>query len=165
MVVLHERNICYRDLKPDNIMCQGKVIKLVDFNTAKQIDNDLKRAKTHTGTKFYIDPAISPCSLIPYDGLAADIYSAGILLHKMLTNQVNPLSFKDSPTLSPVCIDLLSKLLRLEPGARPTIHAVKEHAFFSPEYSPFLDTYHLIKKQKTKLDLELHDKKLHYDLI
>ena len=67
-------------------MVDHMAVKLVDFNTAKKIDSGLKRAKTYTGTKFYFAPEIDE-SEKGYDGLAADIWSAGILMYKMMTGR------------------------------------------------------------------------------
>ena len=53
---LNGKNICHRDLKPDNIMIDEKgYIKLIDFGTSIEIKN---YTSTITGTPHYIAPEV-----------------------------------------------------------------------------------------------------------
>lgn len=58
---LHNRNICHRDFKPENIILQDdpeSELKLIDFGLSKKcpVSTDLQEMKTVVGTAYYIAP-------------------------------------------------------------------------------------------------------------
>ena len=77
---LKSRNVCHRDLKPDNIIIdENGYLKLIDFGNSKIID---QKTKTHTitGTPHYIAPEI----LLGYGyGLTCDYWSLGIIAYEV----------------------------------------------------------------------------------
>ena len=76
---LHERDIIYRDLKPENVMIDEEGFpKLIDFGTAKMIQH---RTYTIVGTPHYMAPEVI---MGKGYGLVADIYSIGILLFEFV---------------------------------------------------------------------------------
>src|SRR5437764_1700685 len=134
----HGRGILHRDLKPGNILLDGRGEPLVsDFGLAKWLDtsSDLTRTLTVFGTPGYIAPeqAHGPAkNLTP----AADIYSIGAVLFDLFTGQtpflgehalavIKQASDKPAPklrTLAPLADrdleTICAKCLEREPQAR-----------------------------------------------
>jgi cGMP-dependent protein kinase len=80
---LHERNIIYRDLKPENVVVDEQgYLKLVDFGTAKVLKG---RTFTTIGTPHYMAPEVI---LGKGYGLSADIWSLGVMLYEFLCGGV-----------------------------------------------------------------------------
>ena len=54
--ILHQKNIIYRDLKPENLLISNKGnLKLTDFGFAKVVE---KRTYTLCGTPEYLAPEV-----------------------------------------------------------------------------------------------------------
>lgn len=85
----HEQGILHRDLKPGNVMLDGRGEPLVsDFGLAKWLDTktDLTRSLTIFGTPGYIAPEQAEghaADLTP----AADVYSLGAILFDLLAGR------------------------------------------------------------------------------
>lgn len=85
----HSRSILHRDLKPGNILLDGRAEPLVsDFGLAKWLDesSDLTRTLTIFGTPGYIAPeqAHGPASSLKP---TADVYSLGAILFDLLAGR------------------------------------------------------------------------------
>lgn len=80
---MHERDIIYRDLKPENVMLDEEgYIRLIDFGTAKVVSG---RTYTMVGTPHYMAPEV-----ITGKGytMAADFWSLGVMIYEFLCGVV-----------------------------------------------------------------------------
>lgn len=80
---LHERDIIYRDLKPENVMVDEEgYCKLIDFGTAKIVEG---RTFTVIGTPQYMAPEV-----ITGKGytVVADYWSVGVMLFEFVCGRV-----------------------------------------------------------------------------
>jgi serine/threonine protein kinase len=131
---LHDQNIVYRDLKPENVLLdsQGN-LKITDFGLSKQgVDNNTKDGKktfSFCGTPEYLAPEI--IQGIGHDK-AVDWWSLGALIFEMLCGRPphyqknrkqmladiveKPIIMKDY--FSVEAKSLLSELLERDPNKR-----------------------------------------------
>ena len=87
---LHNKNIIYRNLKPENILINSNgYIKISDFELSKLIEDD--RTYTMCGTPGYLAPEII---LNKGYGLSVDWWAFGILLYEMICG-VDPFTDED----------------------------------------------------------------------
>jgi tRNA A-37 threonylcarbamoyl transferase component Bud32/lipoprotein NlpI len=85
----HAKHICHRDLKPDNIMLQlpGNaeiLVKVIDFGIATLLTSRLASGSTEAAGTF---PYMAPEQLHGVAEPAADLFSFGIVVWKMLTGE------------------------------------------------------------------------------
>jgi len=135
----HGRGVVHRDIKLENILLDGHGgVKLIDFGLCGYYVPD-KPLRCHCGSPSYAAPEI----VARKDYLAGpvDVWSAGVVLFAMLAGYL-PFQGKDKKSLSikiikatwtppscasPVAIDLLEKMLTLDPSERICLHKIWEH--------------------------------------
>jgi cGMP-dependent protein kinase len=96
---LHKRKFIYRDIKPENIMVNEKVLlfytkgflKIIDFGTAKEI---LDRTTTIIGTPHYMAPEV-----ITSEGytFSVDFWSIGVCIYEFICGAVPFGECKEDP--------------------------------------------------------------------
>jgi len=111
---LHASNVVHRDLTPDNlILGHGDILKLIDFNVARQLEND--STKTVVGKHSYIPPEQFRGKAV----LQSDLYAAGATLHFLLTGcDPEPITCSRprdlQPTVSEEMNEIVAKATALE---------------------------------------------------
>lgn len=144
MSYLHSQNIVHRDIKLENIIFDGKLIKLVDFGTAKELTCDHKMSSLR-GTFHYMAPEV----ILRSYSIECDVWAAGVMLLALLTGH---LPFKGSSHSEVMCSilstkldfnshifqkvsnnakDLLSAMLNTNPSRRITAREVLSHKWIA----------------------------------
>jgi len=108
---LSDRNILYRDLKPENVMLdQQGYLKLIDFGIAKKLDEGKSRTFTMIGTPHYMAPEVMRGHGY---GSEVDLWSLGVMLYEFVCGNLPFADELDDPT--EVCTAVLK-----DPLAFPT---------------------------------------------
>ena len=141
---LNSLGISHRDIKPENILLDSyyQNIKVIDFGLSNYSKNN-ELLISSCGSPCYASPEM--LSGNPYNGAGTDIWSSGIVLYSML---VGSLPFDDTEleklyeqikkgifyipsTLSLEAIDLIKRLLNVDPKRRIGIQEIKKHQWFN----------------------------------
>jgi serine/threonine-protein kinase TTK/MPS1 len=156
---IHEQNVVHSDLKPANFVLVKGRLKLIDFGIANTIAADTTNIvrDTQIGTINFISPealnavdeTINGTHARYKLGRASDVWSLGVILHKMLfdehlfpmTNIAHKLKaicsqvefdFSSKPCELPHAADVLHGCLRRQPKQRMTIPELLAHDFLHP---------------------------------
>ena len=164
---LNELGISHRDIKPENILLDNEHqnIKLIDFGLSNYF-TEKKLLKSSCGSPCYASPEM--LSGKPYLGITTDLWSAGIVLYSMLVGslpfddqelyelykQINLGKFYLPSTLSLEAIDLLKRILNVDPKKRIGLEGIKEHKWFKMEENPMYKGINL-EKEKLGYNLEV----------
>ncbi|UOW69067.1 protein kinase domain-containing protein [Paraclostridium bifermentans] len=81
---IHSKSICHGDIKPQNIMISGDVVKITDFGTSKLIEDLFIKTIDGGGTWEYMAPEVAGSNK---RYLNSDIYALGVLMYKFLTGR------------------------------------------------------------------------------
>ncbi|CAD8125703.1 unnamed protein product [Paramecium sonneborni] len=136
---MHDNYVMHRDLKPENLLLdENNNIKIVDFGLSNQFQ-DGQLLKTACGSPCYAAPEMIAGK--EYDPKSADTWSCGVILYAMVNGY---LPFEDNNTaqlyrkiiqgeyappkyMSPLCKDLLEKILQVDPLKRYNIQQILKH--------------------------------------
>jgi serine/threonine protein kinase len=144
---LHSENICHRDIKAANILCQDlRSVKLADFGASKlKTSNQAQGAdsafKSLVGTPYMMAPEV--IRQVGHD-FKADIWSLGCCCYELLVGRPPWSQFKDrmaamfhiantnKPPDIPLnftadCRSFMCTCLQLEPGKRPNADELLAH--------------------------------------
>mmetsp|Transcript_76831 Transcript_76831/g.115621 ORF Transcript_76831/g.115621 Transcript_76831/m.115621 type:complete len:288 (-) Transcript_76831:57-920(-) len=148
----HEIGIAHLDIKPENILFDevSKKAYLCDFGNSHRFDGKEKVNIGRRGTLVYCAPEVK-LENNPYDPIAADIWSLGILLHVIIAGYFpHSKGEKDMELyhqgyvnlnfiralVSPSCFDLLSKILTIEPESRLSVCEIIMHPWVQEHTKP-----------------------------
>lgn len=146
---LHDQNIAYLDIKPDNIMVQSNgEIKLVDYDNCRHIVSKQGDVVDCIGTPEFTAP-----EALVYENCSfgTDIWSVGVLIHVMLTAK-SPFADPDEEEvkrkiakvqyeikkenfgrLSEHGPDIIKGVFKRIPEKRYTLAKVLEHSWFKKD--------------------------------
>merc|ERR1712217_855610 len=80
--VLHEANIVFRDLKPENVMLDARgYLRLIDFGIAKKLDEVSCRTFTIIGSFHFMAPEVARGQGY---GTEVDVWSLGVMLFEFV---------------------------------------------------------------------------------
>jgi len=159
---LHDRNVCFRDVKPDNFLYTTKgpdgILKLSDFGLAIDMKPGDPPYTDKCGTPAFVAPEVLHRSA----GKQADVWSAGVLIYRLLSGKL-PFSTADghaklfssiqgdkpdfaSPEWQEVSEQgrqLAQSLLQKNPSARPTAQEALQSEWMAmsrwPQRKPIAD--------------------------
>ncbi|KPP66494.1 serine/threonine-protein kinase ULK3-like, partial [Scleropages formosus] len=146
---LHERNISHLDLKPQNILLSGSVLKLADFGFAQYM-SPWDEQSALRGSPLYMAPEMV-CRR-QYDA-RVDLWSVGVILYEALFGRPpfasrsyaeleekirsnRPIELPPGARVSRHCRDLLLRLLERDPDARISFAEFFLHPFVDLEHMP-----------------------------
>ena len=145
----HKMHIVHRDLKPENILIVGKdadklpVIKICDFGTSKIFEKD-KIERKLVGSSYYIAPEV----LKKNYNEKCDVWSCGVIMYILLSARppfggdddnmimervaIGKYDLESPPfdSLSKNALDLIRKLLTMEPEKRISAEEALKHPWF-----------------------------------
>ena len=162
---LHKNGIVHRDLKPENLLInKNNILKIIDFGLSNYYENN----------KFLSTPCGSPCYAAPemlcgknYDGISVDIWTTGIILYALLCgclpfdNEDRNILYKKimkgkityPENLEKDAIDLIKKILVINPKERISIKNIKKHPFYQKGRREFIKMHpSLIKTTIKKIE-------------
>ncbi|KAI7903455.1 kinase-like domain-containing protein [Cokeromyces recurvatus] len=160
----HRNSIVHRDLKIENILITtNEDIKIIDFGLSN-IYSPNRLLDTFCGSLYFAAPELLQAK--NYNGPEVDVWSFGVVLYVLVCGRV-PFDDTNLPALhkkikegnveypehlSKDCIDLLSKILVVDPLKRETLSFVIHHPWMNKGYDEPIFNYLPHRTPLTSID-------------
>ncbi|XP_020365256.1 serine/threonine-protein kinase PLK1 [Rhincodon typus] len=145
---LHDNNVIHRDLKLGNLFLNDDMeVKIGDFGLATTVQYEGERKKTLCGTPNYIAPEVIGKKGHSFE---VDVWSLGCIMYTLLVGKppfetsclketylrIKKNEYNIPKHINPVAANLIQRMLRSDPSARPNIHELLNDEFFTSGYLP-----------------------------
>ncbi|XP_072917021.1 serine/threonine-protein kinase PLK1 [Hemitrygon akajei] len=145
---LHNNHVIHRDLKLGNLFLNDDMeVKIGDFGLATTVQYEGERKKTLCGTPNYIAPEVIGKKGHSFE---VDVWSLGCIMYTLLVGKppfetsclketymrIKRNEYNIPKHVNPVAANLIQKMLRSDPSARPNIHELLNDEFFTSGYLP-----------------------------
>ncbi|KAI8333881.1 kinase-like domain-containing protein [Chlamydoabsidia padenii] len=164
----HRNSIVHRDLKIENILItRDENIKIIDFGLSN-IYSPSKLLSTFCGSLYFAAPELLKAR--QYTGPEVDVWSFGVVLYVLVCGRV-PFDDTSLPALhakiksgivdeypehlSKDCVDLLSKILVVDPRKRLTLTAVINHPWMKKGYEEAIHSNIPQRQVLEKVDMDI----------
>jgi calcium-dependent protein kinase len=181
LAYMHDRKICHRDLKLDNLMFENSnedaEIIVMDFGLGEIIQGKAK-LEDASGTLPYMSPEVLDES-IPYD-YPCDVWAAGVILHVLLVKDLpfrggnidavqadirhklrSPVDYMfNNPvwdSVSEDAKDMVVALLTADHKKRPTAEQAQQHKWLRTHEDPKQKLMSFKRQQTTEIAEALRD--------
>lgn len=155
---LHSKKVMHRDIKPNNLITNGRGLVIIDFNISKLVES---YAATRVGTPRYMPPEVNVAGW----NWTGDLYAVGIVLYEMLTrhypfDDAHPPLFTDArdpreynALLRESLVQLLLKSLAKEPQDRYQTAEEMLAAVNTADWKPGLQPHHIPSSELDRLQV------------
>ncbi|XP_051876688.1 serine/threonine-protein kinase PLK1 [Pristis pectinata] len=145
---LHNNHVIHRDLKLGNLFLNDDMeVKIGDFGLATTVQYEGERKKTLCGTPNYIAPEVIGKKGHSFE---VDVWSLGCIMYTLLVGKppfetsclketylrIKKNEYNIPKHINPVAANLIQKMLRSDPSARPSVHELLNDEFFTSGYLP-----------------------------